>query len=241
MNTSFRQAARYSFSRARFEDAAHIHTGAGTLEGSLAIPEAAIGAVIFAHGSGSSRHSPRNQYVAEVLHRAGLATLLLDLLTAEEDRRDSITAEYRFDIELLAERLSIATDWLALTCAKHDFRLGYFGASTGAAAALVAAAHQPSVAAVVSRGGRPDLALDSLAHVRAATLLLVGERDAPVIQMNRTAFTHLTLAAERELRIIPNATHLFPEPGALEEVARLAAEWFVRHLSPIPRPARRHA
>jgi putative phosphoribosyl transferase len=221
-----------SATRSRFEELVRIDTAAGVIEGSLAIPPAAVGAVIFAHGSGSSRHSPRNRFVAEVLHRAGLATLLVDLLTAEEERQDAVTTEYRFDISLLADRLSDVTDWMTLTCAKHDFRFGYFGASTGAAAALVAATSQPSVAAIVSRGGRPDLAGASLMRVQAATLLLVGGRDEQVIELNRSAYAHLQQAASREMRIIPDATHLFTEPGTLEQVADTAAEWFVRHLSP---------
>jgi dienelactone hydrolase len=209
-----------------------IDTAAGVIEGSLAIPQAAVGAVIFAHGSGSSRHSPRNRFVAELLHRAGLATMLVDLLTADEERQDAITTEYRFDIRLLADRLSDVTDWMTLTCAKHDFRFGYFGASTGAAAALVAATCQPNIAAIVSRGGRPDLAGASLNCVRAATLLLVGGRDDQVIKLNRSAYAQLRQTTSRELRIIPGATHLFTEPGTLEQVANMAADWFVRHLSP---------
>ena len=232
MNTQSHRTIPTPSTRSRFEDLVRIDTTAGIIEGSLAIPQPALGAVIFAHGSGSSRHSPRNRFVAEVLHRAGLATLLVDLLTAEEDRRDAITAEHRFDIGLLADRLSAATDWMLLTCAKHDFRFGYFGASTGAAAALVAATHQPSVAAIVSRGGRPDLAGASLERVRAATLLLVGELDVAVIELNRIAYSQLRQASARELRIIPGATHLFTEPGTLEQVSQMAAEWFGEHLSP---------
>lgn len=230
--THSRQTAPNSATRARFEDLVRIDTAVGVIEGSLAIPPAALGAVIFAHGSGSSRHSPRNRFVAEVLHQASLATLLVDLLTSEEERQDAITTEYRFDIGLLADRLSDVTDWMTLTCAKHDFRFGYFGASTGAAAALVAATCQPSVAAIVSRGGRPDLAGASLMRVRAATLLLVGGLDDQVIELNRTAYAQLRQASARELRIIPGATHLFSEPGTLEQVAEMAAGWFVRHLSP---------
>lgn len=218
--------------RERFEKTVQIKTSAGIIEGSLAVPSAALGAVIFAHGSGSSRHSPRNRYVAEVLHQAGLATLLVDLLTAEEERRDAVTAQFRFDIPLLANRLSVATDWMQINNAKHDFRYGYFGASTGAAAALVASTHEPSVVAIVARGGRPDLAGASLQLVRAATLLLVGSLDGQVIELNRSAYSQLHAAAERELRIIRGATHLFPEPGKLEQVAEMAADWFVRHLSP---------
>jgi len=232
MNTHSPRAAPNSAGRSRFEDLVRIVTAAGVIEGSLAVPPEAVGAVIFAHGSGSSRHSPRNRFVAEVLHRAGLATLLADLLTAEEERQDAVTAEYRFDIRLLAERLSDVTDWMTLTCAKHDFRYGYFGASTGAAAALIAATSQPSIAAIVSRGGRPDLAGASLMRVQAATLFLVGGLDVEVIELNRTAYSKLQQASARELRIIPGATHLFSEPGTLEQVAQMAAEWFVRHLSP---------
>lgn len=232
MNTHAPRASPNHSGRERFEKVVRIQTATGFIEGSLAIPATALGAVIFAHGSGSSRHSPRNQFVAEVLHRAGLATLLVDLLTNEEELRDSVTAQLRFDIRLLARRLQLATDWMQLNCAKHDFRYGYFGASTGAAAALCASIHEPSVAAIVSRGGRPDLAGASLQLVHAATLLLVGSRDEQVIDLNRAAYNQLHVAAERELRIIPGATHLFPEPGKLELVAEMAAEWFVRHLSP---------
>jgi len=232
MNSLFPSAPPNHTGRERFEKLICVQTAAGAIEGSLAIPYSPVGAVIFAHGSGSGRHSPRNQYVAEVLHRAGLATLLVDLLTGEEERRDSFTSQFRFDIPLLAKRLQLATDWMQLNCAKHDFRYGYFGASTGAAAALCAAVHEPSVAAIVSRGGRPDLAGASLPLVRAATLLLVGSLDGQVIDLNRNAYDQLQAAADRELRIIPGATHLFPEPGKLELVADMAAEWFVRHLSP---------
>jgi putative phosphoribosyl transferase len=219
-----------SLARTRFEEAVRIDVDSGWIEGSLAVPEPSQGAVIFAHGSGSSRHSPRNRFVADVLHRAGLATLLVDLLTVDEEDTDVITAEHRFDIQLLADRLSAATDWLTVTYAPHDFRLGYFGASTGAAAALVAAAARNDLAAVVSRGGRPDLAGDALAEVRAATLLIVGGRDSPVIEMNRAAFEQLRNSSEKELVIIPGATHLFEEPGALENVADLASQWFVNNL-----------
>ena len=232
MNTHSPDRIRNSLTRSRYEEVVRVDTPGGVIEGSLAIPQPAVGAVIFAHGSGSSRHSPRNQFVAEVLHRAGLATLLVDLLTADEERQDAVTGEHRFNIWLLAERLSAATDWLTLTAAKHDFRYGYFGASTGAAAALVAATHQPSVAAIVSRGGRPDLAGASLLKVQAATLLVVGGRDTEVIELNRAAYAQLRQATARELKIIPGATHLFTETGALDQVAQLAAQWFVRHLSP---------
>ncbi|MGD9632364.1 MAG: dienelactone hydrolase family protein [Pirellulales bacterium] len=239
MNSHAPRASPNHTGRERFEKIIRIPLANGFFEGSLAIPTAAVGAVIFAHGSGSSRHSPRNQFVAEVLHRAGLATLLVDLLTEEEEQRDAVTAQHRFDIPLLAGRLSIATEWMQINAARHDFRYGYFGASTGAAAALVASTRERSVAAIVSRGGRPDLAGASLQLVRAATLLLVGGRDGQVIDLNRAACNQLHAAAERELRIIPGATHLFPEPGKLEQVAAMAAEWFVRHLSPTTHAAAR--
>ncbi|HKX00824.1 MAG TPA: alpha/beta family hydrolase [Bryobacteraceae bacterium] len=187
--------------------------------------------MLFAHGSGSSRHSPRNQYVAGILRQAGLATLLTDLLTADEEREDARTARLRFDIELLAERVAGATDWLSQNRTTSRLPIGYFGASTGAAAALIAAAKRPdSAGAVVSRGGRPDLAIPFLARVKAPTLLIVGGRDDQVIEMNQEALTHLP--AEKKLEIVPGATHLFEEPGTLEMVARLAQAWFQRYLFP---------
>jgi pimeloyl-ACP methyl ester carboxylesterase len=187
--------------------------------------------VLFAHGSGSSRHSPRNQYVARVLRQAGFGTLLLDLLTADEESVDQYTRHLRFDIELLALRLIGATDWLRQQTPTRELPIGYFGASTGAGAALMAAADRPDVVrAVVSRGGRPDLAGPALMRVHAPTLLIVGRADAPVIDLNERALELLDV--EKELRIIPGATHLFEEPGALEEVARLASDWFARHLAP---------
>jgi putative phosphoribosyl transferase len=196
------------------------------LEGELVIPEKATAVIAFAHGSGSSRHSPRNQYVARVLQQGGLATLLFDLLTAEEERIDVRTAQLRFDIGLLARRLSEATAWLKKDADTRDLLVGYFGASTGAAAALVAAAQQPKdVFAVVSRGGRPDLAGSSLPLVRASTLLIVGGEDEPVISMNEDAFEQLRME-EKKLEIVPGATHLFEEPGTLERVAILARDWF---------------
>jgi putative phosphoribosyl transferase len=195
------------------------------LPGILHLPAGACGIVAFAHGSGSGRFSPRNQFVARVLEQGGLATLLLDLLDeAEAEDRDKV-----FDINLLAARLQSATDWLAQEAATRDLRLGYFGASTGAAAALVAAAHRPdAVGAVVSRGGRPDLARAALQRVQAPTLLIVGGDDDLVVHLNQQA--HAELRCPKELVIIPGATHLFPEPGALEEVARSACGWFQRHL-----------
>jgi putative phosphoribosyl transferase len=201
-----------------------------TLYGDLTLPSDARGFVIFAHGSGSSRHSSRNRAVAEVLQHAQLGTLLLDLLTEDEDRTDAVTAEFRFDIPLLGERVVAAVDWAAAHDATKSLPAGLFGASTGAAAALIAAAQRPSsVHAVVSRGGRPDLAVDLLAGVTAPTLLIVGGRDDVVIELNRQAFGRMN--APKELQIVPGATHLFEEPGALNQVAQLASDWFVKHLS----------
>ena len=201
------------------------------LEGNLAVPGSARGVVLFAHGSGSGRHSPRNHYVARALREAGLATLLVDLLTEEEEEVDLRTRHFRFDIGLLAERLVGATKWLAQNSDTRNLRIGYFGASTGAAAALVAAAEHPKpVGAIVSRGGRPDLAGPALPRVAAPTLLIVGGNDFPVIDMNRDALEQMR--TEKRLEIVPGATHLFEEPGALEQVARLAADWFVGHLDP---------
>ena len=204
-----------------------IPSGDVTLNGELTIPRNAAGVVIFAHGSGSSRHSPRNQSVARTIRNAGLGTLLFDLLTRDEEASDVYTRHLRFDIDLLAERLVHATSWL-----KGEFdhiRAGYFGASTGAAAALVAAAQLGEiVGAVVSRGGRPDLAADSLPLVKAPTLLIVGSLDYPVIEMNRQAYARLE--CEKEVEIVSGATHLFEEPGTLDQVAHLAADWFQTHL-----------
>ena len=200
------------------------------LQGDLVIPEKASGIIAFAHGSGSSRRSPRNQYVAQVLQKGGLATLLFDLLTADEGRIDARTAHLRFDIALLARRLSEATAWLKKDPDTRDLPVGYFGASTGAAAALVAAAQRPGeVFAVVSRGGRPDLAGACLPLVKASTLLIVGGEDTPVIEMNQDAFRQMHME-EKKLEIVPGATHLFEEAGTLEEVASLARDWFKREL-----------
>jgi dienelactone hydrolase len=208
-----------------------IPCGGVHLVGDLAIPDGARGVVIFAHGSGSSRSSPRNRLVARRLQRSRFATLLLDLLTLDEERRDAFTGELRFDVELLGDRLTSAADWLCsqLRCAPAS--LGCFGASTGAAAALMTAADRPElVGAVVSRGGRPDLAgVDVLRRVRAPTLLIVGGLDDVVIELNRQARRHLL--GETEIEIVPGATHLFEEPGALERVAELAAAWFERNLA----------
>jgi putative phosphoribosyl transferase len=199
------------------------------LEGELAIPDPACGLVLFAHGSGSSRKSPRNQFVAGILREAGLATLLMDLLTAEEEELDFERGHLRFDIRFLAGRLWAATLWIRRHPRAGGLPMGYFGASTGAAAALLAAADAgTSIGAVVSRGGRPDLAAGALARVQAPTLLVVGSRDGDVLALNREALARMT--CEAELRVVPGASHLFEEPGALEEVARLAAFWFRKHL-----------
>jgi dienelactone hydrolase len=227
-----------------------IPTDGVMLEGNLHLPVSAKGLVVFVHGSGSSRHSPRNRHVARALREGGLGTLLIDLLTIEEERYDERTAELRFDIDLLTRRVVGVTDWLATQFSRRDPRvaqaqsppergsswggardlsLGLFGSSTGAAAALVAAAARPRyVGAVVSRGGRPDLAHDALPKVRAPTLLIVGGMDPAVVRLNQEAFA--VLACEKRLDVVPGATHLFEEPGALDEVARLAREWFERHL-----------
>jgi putative phosphoribosyl transferase len=208
-----------------------VSAGAVTLEGNLSLFGEARGMVLFAHGSGSSRHSSRNRHVARLLNEAELATFLIDLLTSDEEAVDLRTAHLRFDIGLLARRLVGATDWLGQQPETRHLRIGYFGASTGAAAALVAAAERPhAVGAVVSRGGRPDLAGAVLARVRAPTLLIVGGNDVQVLDLNRAALAQLRW--EKELVIVPGATHLFEEPGALDEVARLARSWFERHLVP---------
>jgi len=208
-----------------------ISSDAARLGGNLSIPGGASAIVLFAHGSGSSRRSPRNQFVARRLQQQGFATLLMDLLTAEEEAVDLQTRHLRFDIGLLIERLIAATDWLREEEDTQHLQIGYFGASTGAAATLGAAAERPNtVGAVVSRGGRPDLAGEALARVKAPTLLIVGGADTPVIDLNREAFTQLKV--ERKLQIVLEATHLFEEPGAIEEVARLAGEWFDTYLRP---------
>ena len=193
------------------------------------MPSATRGVVLFAHGSGSSRFSPRNQYVAKALNKAGLATLLIDLLTREEEDIDTSTGEFRFDIDLLSQRLISATKWLRENPATRNLAFGYFGASTGAAAALIAAAKIPEeIKAVVSRGGRPDLAVDYLQKVKAPTLLIVGGNDPTVLDLNKKALVRLSVL--KKLEIVSGASHLFEEPGKLEEVAKLSADWFLAHL-----------
>lgn len=210
-----------------------LHLEDDRLGGSLALPDHARGIIVFAHGSGSSRHSPRNRYVAEILQRAGLGTLLMDLLTAEEDAIDLDTRQYRFDIELLSRRLAMAIDWLAANPPTGALPVGLFGASTGAAAALQAAAARPErVFAVVSRGGRPDLAGGALPAVTAPTLLIVGSLDTPVIDLNQNAMRQMH--APCELVLVPGATHLFEEPGTLDRAATLARDWFLGHNAPAP-------
>jgi len=206
-----------------------IPVDAVTLEGNLSIPAGAEGIVLFAHGSGSSRHSPRNRFVAQTLRDGGLATLLIDLLTSDEEAIDVRTRKFRFNIDLLARRLVGVTDWLAAYPETKTLYIGAFGSSTGAAAALMAASERPElVYAVVSRGGRPDLAAGHLSNVEAPTLFIVGGHDFTVLQLNQEAYKELR--GEKKLEIVPRATHLFEEPGSLEKVARLARDWFVGHL-----------
>lgn len=208
----------------------HFDLPAGRIEGTLTVPDGAKGIVLFAHGSGSSRHSPRNRYVAEVLQQAGIGTLLMDLLTQEEDAIDQYTREFRFDIGRLTDRLIGAIDWLGQQPATRQLPIGLFGASTGAAAALQAAAARPgAVRAVVSRGGRPDLAGDALPLVQAPTLLIVGADDEPVIPLNESA--QRQLRAPSQLTLVPGATHLFEEPGTLAEAAGLARDWYLAQFS----------
>jgi pimeloyl-ACP methyl ester carboxylesterase len=208
-----------------------IPVGKVRLTGDLEIPEDPCGLVLFAHGSGSSRRSPRNQAVAEILREAGIATLLFDLLTPHEEAEDPYSGHLRFDIGLLSRRLAIVTEEIADDPHSRNFGIGYFGASTGGAAALRAAAALGSrIGAVVSRGGRPDLAGEALTHVKAPTLLIVGQRDEDVLRLNKQAFEKLQ--CEKSLVVVPHATHLFQEPGALEEVSRLASNWFRKHLGP---------
>jgi putative phosphoribosyl transferase len=214
-----------------------VSAGGVTLEGNLSVPHRATGLVLFAHGSGSSRYSPRNRYVASVLQSVGLSTLLIDLLTEQEEEADARTAALRFDIDLLAERVAGVTDWLVREPMTTHLQIGLFGSSTGAAAALIAAAARPNmVSAVVSRGGRPDLALRALPDVHAPTLLIVGRDDREVLALNREALEELR--CEKRLEIIEGATHLFQEPGALERVAELAGAWFCQRLVMRTEPAR---
>jgi putative phosphoribosyl transferase len=217
-------------SKGKSSNEVKIQINSVTLEGNLTIPEGAKGIVVFAHGSGSSRFSSRNRYVAQELQKEGLGTLLFDLLTAEEERIDMITAHLRFDIDLLANRLVSVTNWLFSNPETKNLNIGYFGASTGAAAALIAAKeHANVIKAVVSRGGRPDLAEKALPNVKAPTLLIVGGEDYQVIEMNKWALDRLKVE-QKELKIVPGATHLFEEPGTLEQVANLAGEWFKKYL-----------
>ena len=207
-----------------------IPVGKAVINGNLTVPHDAKGIVLFAHGSGSSRFSPRNTRVAREINEAGIATLLIDLLTNEEEEIDEFTGEFRFNIDLLAQRLVYATEWVKKNPDTKSLAIGYFGASTGAAAALIAAAKLPEqVKAVVSRGGRPDLAGAHLPNVKAPTLLIVGGDDTEVLELNRQASQQM--AAERKIVVVPGATHLFEEPDKLEEVARLAISWFSKHLS----------
>jgi dienelactone hydrolase len=206
-----------------------IPAGRAMLEGNLTLVDQTKTLVLFAHGSGSSRHSPRNQFVARTLNGAGLATLLFDLLTPDEESVDLYTREHRFDIGLLAERLVYATKWAKQQKETANLRIGYFGSSTGGGAALVAAAELPNeIGAVVSRGGRPDLAGDALPKVEAPTLLIVGGEDHVVIDLNEQA--RAQMKCECKIEIVPGATHLFEEPGALEQVAKLASDWFLNHI-----------
>jgi dienelactone hydrolase len=217
------EKAEFSIAREVF-----LPLGRSKLEGELNVPRGASGIVLFAHGSGSSRHSPRNKFVAQTLQESSIGTFLFDLLTQEEEEAERYTRHLRFDIDLLARRLVYATNWIKEQKEVQTLPIGYFGASTGAAAALVAAAELgKEVAVVVSRGGRPDLAGAALPRVKAATLLIVGRRDEQVINLNQEAYR--LLQCEKKVEIVDRATHLFEEPGALEEVARLAARWFKKH------------
>jgi dienelactone hydrolase len=214
---------------ARSQQVVEIPVGSVALHADMMVPSSPQGLVIFAHGSGSSRFSPRNQQVAKSLQQRGFGTMLLDLLTPEEESVDQYTRQYRFDIRRLAARIEGATEWVRLAPEVSDVKVGYFGASTGAAAALVAAAERPGdVAAIVSRGGRPDLAGMALHRVTAPTLLIVGSADVDVVELNKDAKSRMT--AVTDLKIVPGATHLFEEPGTLEEVERLAGDWFERYV-----------
>ena len=210
-----------------------VQLGKTALSADVSLPDHAIGLVLFAHGSGSSRHSPRNRRVAEILNRGRIGTMLTDLLTEDEEQIDIDTAELRFDIPLLGRRVAAITDWIGGQSSLNSLGLGYFGASTGAAAALVAAAEKPNIVqAVVSRGGRPDLAGASLKRVLAPSLFIVGGRDLEVLDLNRSAIAQLPRPTERKLEIVPGATHLFEEPGTLDQAAALARDWFRERLKP---------
>lgn len=211
------------------DEPVRIPVGTAELTGELEVPAGADALVLFAHGSGSSRHSPRNRFVAESLRWRGVGTLLFDLLTSDEEEEDMRTGRLRFDVHFLAERLIEVTDWVRADARVRDMGIGYFGASTGAAAALIAADDRPEVRAVVSRGGRPDLAGPALGRVRAPTLFIVGSNDMPVTEWNAAALEQMRCV--KELQVIPGATHLFQEPGALERVAELAGSWFERYAS----------
>jgi len=213
--------------------ASSVSLGKVRLAADISVPDRATGLVLFAHGSGSSRHSPRNRYVADVLNRGAIGTVLIDLLTEKEEAQDLETAALRFDILLLANRLAAITNWISVQPDLEKLGLGYFGASTGAAAALVAAAERPKVQAVVSRGGRPDLAGEALKRVLAPTLFIVGGDDAVVLDLNHAAMAQLPRHTERKLEVIPGASHLFEDPGALDRVAELGRHWFGQHLVPV--------
>jgi dienelactone hydrolase len=218
------------------ENEVQIPVRGATLLGHLTVPENPLGLILFAHGSGSSRHSPRNRFVARALNNSGLGTLLFDLLTVDEEDLDEATGEHRFNIALLAERLGLATDWILQDPVVCDLGIGYFGSSTGGGAALVAAAQRPGrITSIVSRGGRPDLAGPNLPEVRAATLFIVGSNDDVVIELNREAMAQMK--CDVKLELVVGATHLFQEPGTLEKVATLASDWFLRHATPITAPA----
>ncbi len=211
--------------------ATRIDLGKVALEADVTVPEKATGLVLFAHGSGSSRHSPRNRHVANILNRGGIGTILADLLTEKEEAEDLKTAALRFDIPMLGRRVIEITDWIANEPDMNSLGLGYFGASTGAAAALVAAAERPrAVRAVVSRGGRPDLAGAALKRITVPVLFIVGGKDIPVLELNQDAIDQLPRATEHKLQVVPGATHLFEEPGTLDRVAILARNWFQQHL-----------
>lgn len=214
----------------KIEQPIAMKTAGGLIHGNLILPEDAKAVIIFAHGSGSSRLSPRNQFVAKILNRQGLGTLLIDLLSDEEEKEDEVSGSLRFDIAFLAERLKKITEWVLRQSPARGYKIGYFGASTGAGAALAAAAECPEVEAVVSRGGRPDLAYDALSHIQVPVLLIVGEKDSDVLELNQRALKAIG-SRDKKLEIVDGATHLFEEPGALEKVAELAAQWFTSRFS----------